>query len=96
MIIDNGLMKKLAHLVRIEFTEEELGSMLHDLNEMVGWLNQLDELLIKNESTIDQPIVLQADDLRKDLPLNTITHEEALGLAPCNDSNYFKVPHVKK
>ena len=32
--------------------------------------------------------------LREDLPLITVTHEEALRNAPKKDSDYFRIPKV--
>jgi aspartyl-tRNA(Asn)/glutamyl-tRNA(Gln) amidotransferase subunit C len=95
MIIDNDLLDKLAYLARLEFTAHERVSMLHDLNEMVAWVEQLDELTIDNDLVLEQFAVLQARSLREDTVLNTLSHEQALALAPSSDSNYFRVPSVK-
>jgi len=96
MIIDNKLLQKLAHLVRIEFSEQELTSMLHDLNEMLSWLKQLDEVNLESNTYIENPVVLERHNLREDIPMNSLSHEQALKLASSNDSNYFKIPPLKK
>ena len=92
MVIDNDLLDKLAYLARLEFTEHERADMLYDLNEIVTWVEQLDELTIDNNLAIDQCTVLQEDRLREDIALNTLTHEQALTLAPSSDSNYLRAP----
>lgn len=96
MIIDNDLLDKLACLSRLEFREHEKEAMLHDLNEMVAWVEQLDELTIEEDNLVLDPFSLsQADNLRQDVAINTLTHGQALTLAPSSDSNYFRAPSVK-
>ncbi|TDG95162.1 Asp-tRNA(Asn)/Glu-tRNA(Gln) amidotransferase subunit GatC [Cardinium endosymbiont of Culicoides punctatus] len=97
MIIDNDSLDKLAYLSRLEFHEHEKEAMLHDLNEMVDWVEQLDELVFEDQDLgLDQfTLLLQANELRQDLAMNAITHERALALAPSGDTNYFRVPSVK-
>lgn len=96
MIIDNDLLDKLAYLSRLEFREHEKEAMLHDLNEMVAWVEQLDELTIEEDNLVLDPFALsQADNLRQDVAINTLPHAQALALAPNRDSNYFRAPSVK-
>ncbi|ROT46917.1 Asp-tRNA(Asn)/Glu-tRNA(Gln) amidotransferase subunit GatC [Candidatus Cardinium hertigii] len=95
MIIDNDLLDKLAYLCRLELPLHERDAMLHDLNEIVAWVEQLDELDIDNNVVLEPSVVLEATRLRPDVVLNTLSHDEALALAPSSDSNYFRVPSVK-
>ena len=83
MIIDNDLLNKLAYLC------------LHDLNAMVDWVKQLDELDIQNNVVLEESFKLKSTSLRSDVALNLLSHEQALALAPSSDSNYFRVPSVK-
>ena len=44
-----------------------------------------------------EPLIFMSDEvnrLREDLPLITVTHEEALRNAPKKDSDYFRIPKV--
>lgn len=95
MTIDDILLDKLAGLARLEFAADERSAILRDLNEMVAWVEQLDELVIDNEPIKKFPIVLHMGDLREDMATNTLAHEQALALAPHSDANYFRVPSVK-
>jgi aspartyl-tRNA(Asn)/glutamyl-tRNA(Gln) amidotransferase subunit C len=95
MTIDDILLDKLAGLARLEFAADERSAILRDLNEMVAWVEQLDELVIDNEPIEKYPIVLNIGDLREDMAINTLAHEQALALAPHSDTNYFRVPSVK-
>lgn len=98
MIIDNNLLDKLAYLSRLELSAHERDTMLHDLNEMIDWIKQLDELIIDDPIASEPLSVLEATGLRLDIPdimLDSLSHEQALALAPSRDSNYFRVPSVK-
>ncbi|WP_419241413.1 Asp-tRNA(Asn)/Glu-tRNA(Gln) amidotransferase subunit GatC [Cardinium endosymbiont of Nabis limbatus] len=95
MIIDNDLLNKLAYLCRLELPPHERDTMLHDLNAMVDWVNQLDELDVDNNLVLEESSKLESTDLRSDIVCNLLSHKDALALAPSSDSNYFRVPAVK-
>ncbi len=95
MIIDNHLLDKLAYLCRLELPPHERETMLHDLNAMVDWVNQLDELDVDNNFVLEESFRLESTSLRSDVVSNSLSHEQALALAPSGDSNYFRVPSVK-
>lgn len=95
MIIDNELLNKLAYLCRLELPPHERDAMLHDLNEMVNWVEQLDELALDNHVILEDTAIVEATSLRSDVVSNALSHEQALSLAPSSDSNYFRVPSVK-
>lgn len=95
MIIDNELLKKLAYLCRLDLPFHERDTMLHDLNAMVDWVRELDELDIDANMVFEPSSKLASADLRSDCVLNTLSHERALALAPSSDSNYFRVPAVQ-
>ncbi|WP_342265369.1 Asp-tRNA(Asn)/Glu-tRNA(Gln) amidotransferase subunit GatC [Cardinium endosymbiont of Philonthus spinipes] len=95
MIIDNDLLDKLAYLCRLELPPHERDTMLHDLNAMVDWVKQLDELDVDNNIVLEASAKLESTSLRPDVASNLLSHEQALTLAPSSDSNYFRVPAVK-
>ena len=95
MIIDNDLLNKLAYLCRLELLPHERDRMLHDLNAMVDWVNQLDELDVDNNIVLEESVRLESTRLRLDIVSNWLSHEQALALAPSSDSNYFRAPAVK-
>ncbi|WP_243018016.1 MULTISPECIES: Asp-tRNA(Asn)/Glu-tRNA(Gln) amidotransferase subunit GatC [Candidatus Cardinium] len=95
MIIDNELLNKLAYLCRLELPPHERDTMLHDLNAMVEWVEQLDELDVDNSIVLEEASRLEPASLRSDVVLNSLSHKQALALAPSSDSNYFRVPSVK-
>jgi aspartyl-tRNA(Asn)/glutamyl-tRNA(Gln) amidotransferase subunit C len=93
MKIDKETVDKIAHLARLEFENEEKESMIKDMNNMLGFIEKLNEL-----DTADvEPLIYMSDEvnvLREDEVRHDITQEDALKNAPKKDSDYFKVPKV--
>ena len=98
MIINNELLDKLAYLCRLSISPTEQDAMLHDLNELVAWVEHLDEIDNELDNDMDaDPFFLlgTATQFRADIVLDELSKEEALRLAPSSDSSYFRVPAVK-
>ena len=93
MKTDINTIRSLAHLARLEFNETKEQEMLSDLNKILNWMEQLNELNTDNV----EPLIHMSEEvnvMREDLAENTVTHEEALRNAPKKDSDYFRVPKV--
>jgi aspartyl-tRNA(Asn)/glutamyl-tRNA(Gln) amidotransferase subunit C len=93
MKIDSTTVDKIAHLARLEFATEAKEEMIHDMNNMLGFIDKLNELNTDNVA----PLVYMSDEvnvLREDDVIHPITQQEALKNAPQHDSDYFKVPKV--
>ena len=95
MNIDRKDVEKLAHLSRLELTEEELANMESDMNKMLQFVEKINELDLEGVEPLayvsDEVNILREDDVKQD-----ITHEEALKNAPDTDTDYFRVPKVIK
>lgn len=93
MKIDQGIVNHIAHLARLEFSPEENLAMQEDLNQIIDFVDQLNQIDTKN---IDQLIYMSDEKnvLRADEVYHPITQEEALFNAPKKDSDYFKVSKV--
>ncbi len=93
MKIDNDTVDKIAHLARLEFNSEEKAAMVKDMNNMLGFIDKLNEL----DTTNVEPLIYMSNEvnvLREDDVMHDITQQEALKNAPKHDSDYFKVPKV--
>jgi len=93
MNIDKDTVEKIAHLARLEFDEKEQEQIINDMNNMLLFVNKLNEV---DTSTIE-PLIYMSDEtniLREDEVKQEITQEQALKNAPKKDSDYFKVPKV--
>ena len=93
MKIDHSIVDKIAHLARLEFENEAKEEIIKDMNNMLGFIEKLNELDTSNV----EPLIYMSDEvnvLREDDVKQEITQEEALKNAPKHDSDYFKVPKV--
>lgn len=93
MKVDHKTVDEIAYLARLEFTNEAKNQIANDMNNMLGFIEKLNEL----DTTNIEPLIYMVDEvnvLRDDEPQETITQKEALKNAPKKDSDYFKVPKV--
>lgn len=93
MRVDNETIDKLAHLARLEFHDSEKDKIREDLEKVLGFCEQLNQL----DTTGIEPMIFMGEDrnvFRADEVKQDITHEEALKNAPKKDSDYFRVPKV--
>lgn len=93
MKIDNETVDKIAHLARLEYQNEAKEQIIKDMNNMLGFIDKLNELDTSNV----EPLIYMSDEvnaLREDEVKQVITQDEALKNAPKHDSDYFKVPKV--
>jgi aspartyl-tRNA(Asn)/glutamyl-tRNA(Gln) amidotransferase subunit C len=88
-------IEKLAHLSRLELTEEELVAMESDMNKMLQFVDKINALNLEGIEPLaymsDEVNVLRADEVKQD-----ISHEDALKNAPDKDTDYFRVPKVMR
>ena len=93
MSTDIQTIRKLAHLARLEFSEDKEQERLGDLNKILNWVDKLRELDTENIEPLTH-MTAEVNVMREDVAKNTVTHEEALLNAPKKDSDYFRVPKV--
>lgn len=91
--INEELIDQLAHLSRLEFSTEEKQKILNDLNRILDYIDQLNEL---NTDNVEPLIYLTPNQniLRDDIVIETLKKEDALANAPKKDSDYFRVPKI--
>lgn len=91
--IDIKTVEEVAHLARLEFTEDGKADILNDMNRMLAFVDKLNEM----DTEGVEPLIYMTDEvnvMREDEPKITLTQNEALKNAPKKDSDYFKVPKV--
>ena len=95
MSISLEQIKHLAHLSRLEFTEEELKEMQGDMGKILDFVAQIDALDLSGI----EPLTQMSDSvnvMREDQTKGMIEKEEALKNAPDANSDYFRVPKFGK
>ena len=93
MEITDEVINHLAHLAKLEFSDEEKVELKQDLEKMIGFVEKLKEV----DTTGVEPLLHITDAvniLREDEAEKTITKQEALLNAPQTDGNFIMVPKV--
>ena len=81
MEITDELIDHIAHLSRLSFDGVERANIKKDMENMIEFMDQLSE--IDTEGV--EPLVFMSNEinvLREDIPMTTLSHEEALLNAP--------------
>jgi aspartyl-tRNA(Asn)/glutamyl-tRNA(Gln) amidotransferase subunit C len=95
MEVNDALVNKLAHLSRLQFNEREKTEIKKDLQNMIGFVEKLNELDLENVDPLlhvsDEVNVLREDEIK-----DSISRSAALKNAPLHDEQFFKVPKVIK
>lgn len=95
MEVTNELVAKMAHLARLQLDETSTEQFKHDLQNMIGFVEKLNEL----DTTGVAPLLHMSSHvnlLRQDVVGGSISRELALRNAPHADEDFFKVPKVIK
>ncbi len=84
---------KIAKLAKLKFSETEKIKLQKDLNQILEYIDELNELNLDNveplENINETENVLREDDVEK-----WLTTKEALKNAPAKTGKFFKVPKV--
>jgi|HubBroStandDraft_5_1064220.scaffolds.fasta_scaffold550546_2 aspartyl-tRNA(Asn)/glutamyl-tRNA(Gln) amidotransferase subunit C len=91
-------VERVAELANLELEPEEAGRMLHDLNAILDYVAQLNELDTKGVAPLAQVTELDgagaATALRCDTQEPSLARSAVMPQAPQTDQVFFKVPKV--
>lgn len=93
MDVNDQLIDKLANLARLEFNAVEKEEIKKDLQQMIGFIEKLNEL----DTTGVEPLRHMSENiniLREDEVGGMISREDTFKNAPLHDGRFFKVPKV--
>ena len=93
MSINKETVKKISKLSRIASNEQFEDSMIKDLNSILTFVEQLNELNIKNIEPLSS-VVEQKLFQREDVVKIINEKEDVLKNSPHKNENYFVVPKV--
>lgn len=93
MSVDIDTVKRVAHLARIKVTDDEAGQMTGDLNNILAFVEQLDEVDVSDvepmTSVVEQSMKKRADEVTDgDYAADVVAN------APLSEDNFFMVPKV--
>ena len=93
MKIDKNTINKIARLSRIKLEDKESEDYIKDLNHILDWVDQLNEVNTDNVeplSNISSSTLPKREDVSSDINSN----EEILENAPDKIEGFFSVPKV--
>lgn len=90
-------VKRVAELAYLELTAEEEIRMQRDLNAILGYIAQLNELdtsAVEPMAQVAEVLGNAPSSLRTDSPRPSLAREAVMAAAPETDGTFFKVPKV--
>lgn len=93
MSVDKETVKKIANLSRIAVTEAETDALVPELNNILGWVEQLSEVDCSNVEPMTAVIPNKLR-LRDDVVTDGSIRDKVLANAPVADHGFFAVPKV--
>lgn len=93
MSITKKDVEHIAALAKLKFSEEEKEKFLHQLNVILEYIDQLNEVPTDNVEPLHHAVEL-SNVMRDDRIDSHSTTEEALKNAPQRTEQFFKVPKV--
>jgi aspartyl-tRNA(Asn)/glutamyl-tRNA(Gln) amidotransferase subunit C len=93
MKIDKSTVGKIAHLSRLEYSDNEQEELVKDLNKILDWMDKLNEV---NTDAVEplRHMSIEINRFREDAVHEHLDHKKALLNAPKKDTDYFRVPKV--
>ena len=93
MSVNINQVQQIAKLARLKFDESEIENLTSDMNKILDYMDQLNELDTNNIEPLSHPLDLN-NVMREDELIKSISREEAFKNAPSANEEFFKVPKV--
>ena len=93
MSVDKNTVRRVAKLARIAFPEERLEPMAGELNRLLAWVEQLNEV----DTSAVEPmtsVVKMSLKMREDVVSDGGQADAVTKNAPLGEDHYFAVPKV--
>ena len=93
MSVDLATVKRVARLARIAVTEEEAGRMMGELNGILGFVEQLSEVDVRDVEPMTSVTPMEMKK-RIDVVTDGDKADDIVANAPATAENFFMVPKV--
>ena len=93
MKIEKEEVKYVAHLARLDFNEEETETFTSQLNDILLYMDKLNEVDTVGVKPVSHAIAL-TNAFREDIGGESLDHDLALANAPEAKGGFFVVPRV--
>ncbi|WP_338466700.1 Asp-tRNA(Asn)/Glu-tRNA(Gln) amidotransferase subunit GatC [Novosphingobium sp. ZN18A2] len=98
MSVDTATVAKIAALARIKLSDDELGAMVPELNNILAWVEQLGEVDVEGiepmTAVIENHLRLREDVVNADPLTGGGIRDKVLANAPAAEHGFFGVPKV--
>lgn len=93
MSVDLDTVKRVARLSRLAVSDEDAMRMEHELNAILGFVEQLDEVDVSGVEPMTSVTPMQMKK-RADIVTDGDKAADILANAPASEENFFLVPKV--
>ncbi len=93
MSVDQATVRRIAHLARIAVTDDEVPHLQGELNAILAFVEQLDEVDVAGVEPMTS-VTPMAMKKRQDVVTDGGYPDRVLGNAPVTEDGYFLVPKV--
>lgn len=94
-LIDKKTIAKMAKLSHVKIEESQLDLYIEELNKILVWMGQLDEVDVSKVQPLAHPLVLEQV-MREDKVEEPISSQTALRNAPESKSGFFTTPKTNE
>jgi aspartyl-tRNA(Asn)/glutamyl-tRNA(Gln) amidotransferase subunit C len=93
MSVDKATVRRIAKLARIALSEERVEPMVAELNGILGWVEQLQEVNVEGVEAMTS-VVTQRLRMRDDVVTAGGDAAAIVANAPLSEDNFFVVPKI--
>lgn len=93
MSVDKDTVRRVARLARLAFPEERLEPMAGELNRILAWVEQLNEVDTSSVEPMSSAVKVSLK-MREDVVTDGGKAAAIVKNAPLGEDNYFAVPKV--
>ena len=91
--VDKNTVRKVARLARIAVPEERLEPLAGELNGILAWIEQLNEVNVDGVEPMTTPVAMTLP-MREDVISDGNIRDQVLANAPRSEDGFFVVPKV--
>ncbi len=93
MSVDQATVKRVARLARLKVKDEDLPKLAGELNGILGWIEQLNEVDVSNVEPLTSVVSMKMK-MRKDEVTDGHYPAKIVSNAPAQEDAFFMVPKV--
>ncbi len=93
MSVDQATVKRVARLARLKVKDEDLGTLAGELNSILVWVEQLNEVDVSQVEPLTSVVTMKMK-MRTDEVTDGNYPDKVVANAPAQEDAFFMVPKV--